>query len=63
MLKAINAQEQFQAAQCKGAEAAARLNSMRLGKAAELVERLKWPRARASQWGFSHFTRTIRPSI
>jgi putative transposase len=38
MLKAIHAQEDFQAAQRKTAEIVARLHSMRLGKAAELVE-------------------------
>lgn len=38
MLKVIYAQEDFQAAQRKAAEVVARLLSMRLGKAAELVE-------------------------
>jgi transposase-like protein len=38
MLKAIHAQEDLQAAQRKAAEIVARLHSMRLGKAAELVE-------------------------
>src|SRR5512143_265009 len=38
MLKAIHAQEDFQAAQRKTAEVVARLHAMRLGKAAELVE-------------------------
>ena len=38
MLKAIHAQEDLPAAQRKAAEVVARLHSMRLGKAAELVE-------------------------
>ena len=38
MLKAIHAQEDLPAAQRKAAEVVARLRSMRLGKAAELVE-------------------------
>jgi Transposase and inactivated derivatives len=38
MLKAIHAQEDLPAAQRKAAEVIARLHSMRLGKAAELVE-------------------------
>ena len=38
MLKAIHAQEDLPAAQRKAAEVIARLRSMRLGKAAELVE-------------------------
>ena len=38
MLKAIHAQEDLAAAQRKAAEVVARLHSMRLGKAAELVE-------------------------
>jgi transposase-like protein len=38
MLKAIHAQEDLAAAQRKAAEVTARLHSMRLGKAAELVE-------------------------
>jgi hypothetical protein len=38
MLKAIHAQEDLPAAQRKAGEVVARLHSMRLGKAAELVE-------------------------
>jgi transposase-like protein len=38
MLKAVHAQEDLAAAQRKAAEVVARLHSMRLGKAAELVE-------------------------
>ena len=38
MLKAIHAQEDLAAAQRKATEIVARLHSMRLGKAAELVE-------------------------
>ena len=38
LLKAIHAQEDLEAAQRKAGEVVARLHSMRLGKAAELVE-------------------------